>query len=133
MKLDPAEAHRVVSALGEKMGLDCAAAAQAIIDVADENMANAIRVISVERGLDPREFALVSFGGAGPLHAGGIAEKIGMNRIVVPLHPGLCSAFGTLIADFQVDKILSQRFRSTDLDPAEAEEIVRENGEIRNR
>jgi N-methylhydantoinase A len=86
--------------------MECAAAAQAIIDVADENMANAIRVISVERGLDARDFALVSFGGAGPLHTGGIAEKIGMRRIVVPLHPGLCSAFGTLIADFQVDKIL---------------------------
>ncbi len=123
MKLDPAKAQAVVSALGEKMGMECAAAAQAIIDVADENMANAIRVISVERGLDPREFALVSFGGAGPLHTGGIAEKIGMRRIIVPLYPGLCSAFGTLIADFQVDKILSQRFRSSDIDAAEVNKL----------
>ena len=123
MKLDPAKAHDVVSALGEKMGMECAAAAQAIIDVADENMANAIRVISVERGLDPREFALVSFGGAGPLHTGGIAEKIGMRRIIVPLYPGLCSAFGTLIADFQVDKILSQRFRSSDINAAEVNKL----------
>ena len=112
MQLNLSKAQAVVSALGDKLGLDPAAAAQAVIDVADENMANAIRVISVERGLDPREFALVSFGGAGPLHTGGIAEKIGMNRIVVPLYPGLCSAFGTFIADFQVDKILSQHFRS---------------------
>jgi len=116
MKLNPTRAQSVIAALGEKMGLDCSSAAQAVIDVADENMANAIRVISVERGLDPREFALVSFGGAGPLHTGGIAEKIGMHRIVVPLYPGLCSAFGTLIADFQVDKILSQHFRSSDMD-----------------
>jgi N-methylhydantoinase A len=123
MKLDPAKAHSVVSALGEKMGMECAAAAQAIIDVADENMANAIRVISVERGLDPREFALVSFGGAGPLHTGGIAEKIGMHRIIVPLYPGLCSAFGTLIADFQVDKIFSQRFRSSDINAAEVDKL----------
>jgi N-methylhydantoinase A len=123
MRLDPKKAHSVVSALGEKMGMECAAAAQAIIDVADENMANAIRVISVERGLDPREFALVSFGGAGPLHTGGIAEKIGMHRIIVPLYPGLCSAFGTLIADFQVDKILSQRFRSSDIDAAEVDKL----------
>ena len=123
MKLNPARAQSAVSALGEKMGLDRAAAAQAIIDVADENMANAIRVISVERGLDPREFALVSFGGAGPLHTGGIAEKIGMRRIVVPLYPGLCSAFGTLIADFQVDKILSQRFRSSDVEAAQVDKL----------
>jgi len=116
MKLDPAKAQTAISALGTQMNMECAAAAQAIIDVADENMANAIRVISVERGLDPRDFALVSFGGAGPLHTGGIAGKIGMRRIVVPLHPGLCSAFGTLIADFQVDKILSQHFRSGQVD-----------------
>ena len=103
--------------------MECAAAAQAIIDVADENMANAIRVISVERGLDPREFALVSFGGAGPLHTGGIAEKIGMRRIIVPLYPGLCSAFGTLIADFQVDKIFSQRFRSSDINAVEVDKL----------
>jgi len=120
MKLNPAKAEDSVSTLGKKLRLDCAAAAQAIIDVADENMANAIRVISVERGLDPRDFALVSFGGAGPLHTGGIAEKIGMNTIIVPLYPGLCSAFGAFIADFQVDKILSQHFRSTN---AKAEDI----------
>ena len=120
MKLNPAKAGDAISTLGKRLRLDCAAAAQAIIDVADENMANAIRVISVERGLDPRDFALVSFGGAGPLHTGGIAEKIGMNKIIVPLYPGLCSAFGAFIADFQVDKILSQHFRSTN---AKADDI----------
>jgi len=125
MKLNPEKAQSAVSALGERLGLDRAVAAQAIIDVADENMANAIRVISVERGLDPREFALVSFGGAGPLHTGGIAEKIGMHRIIVPLYPGLCSAFGTLIADFQVDKILSLHFRSNGVQAAEVEKLFR--------
>jgi N-methylhydantoinase A len=123
MKLDPAQAERAVSALGSRLGLDLPATAQAIVDVADENMANAIRVISVERGLDPRDFALVSFGGAGPLHTGGIAEKIGMSRIIVPLYPGLCSAFGTLIADFQVDKILSQHFRSDAVEASEIEKL----------
>ncbi len=123
MKLDPATAQSAVSALGAEMSMECAVAAQAIIDVADENMANAIRVISVERGLDPRDFALVSFGGAGPLHTGGIAEKIGVRRIVVPLHPGLCSAFGTLIADFQVDKVLSQHFRSDEVEVAVVDKL----------
>jgi N-methylhydantoinase A len=125
MKLNPAKSEQVISLLGRKLGLKSADAAQAIIDVADENMANAIRVISVERGLDPREFALVSFGGAGPLHTGGIAEKIGMRRIIVPLYPGLCSAFGTLIADFQVDKILSLHYRSCDVDVAEVKTLFK--------
>ena len=123
IKLSPEKAERAVLAVGKQLGLDSTAAAQAIIDVADENMANAIRVISVERGLDPREYALVSFGGAGPLHTGGIAEKIGMRRIIVPLYPGLCSAFGALIADFQVDRVLSLHLRSSDVDPDEVERL----------
>jgi N-methylhydantoinase A len=123
MKLNGAKARSVVARLGEKLGLDFAATAQAILDVADENMANAIRLMSVERGLDPRDFALVSFGGAGPLHTEGIAEKIGMRRIIVPLFPGLCSAFGALIADFKVDKILSQHFRSTEVEAPTIEKL----------
>ncbi len=95
-----------------------AEAAQAIIDIANENMANAIRLASIERGLDARDFALVAFGGAGPLHAGGIAEKMGMSRIIVPLYPGLCSAFGALIADLQVDKVWSKHFRSNSVEAA---------------
>ena len=123
MRLNPSKAHRAISALGARLGLDSSAAAQSIIDVADENMVNAIRVISVERGLDPRQFALVSFGGAGPLHSAAIAEKLGMRKIVIPLYPGLCSAFGAMIADFQVDKILSQHFRSTEVQAAELERL----------
>ena len=59
-------------------------AAQAVVDIANENMANAIRVLSIDRGLDPREYALVAFGGAGPLHAADIAAKMGMTRVVDP-------------------------------------------------
>jgi N-methylhydantoinase A len=98
------------------LGLSAAEAAQAIIDMANENMANAIRLVSIERGLDARDFTLVAFGGAGPLHAAGIAGTMSMKRIVVPLYPGLCSAFGTLISDYQVDKVWSKHFRSDDVD-----------------
>jgi N-methylhydantoinase A len=125
MKLNSAKAVSAVTALGKKLGLDCRATAQAVIDVADENMANAIRLMSVERGLDPRDFALVSFGGAGPMHTEGIAEKMGMRRIIVPLYPGLCSAFGALIADFKVDKVLSQHFRSTEVRAETVEKIFK--------
>ena len=75
--LNVAKADEAVAKLGERLGLDRYAAAQAVIDIANENMANAIRVLSIDRGLDPREFALVAFGGAGPLHAGDIARRWG--------------------------------------------------------
>lgn len=125
MKLNIRRAKAAVQQLAATLRLDFATAAQAIVDVAEENIANAIRVISVDRGLDPRDFALVACGGAGPLHAGGLAEKVGMRRIVVPLYPGLCSAFGTLIADFKVDKTQSQYFRSTDVKALTVDKIFR--------
>ena len=112
MRLDPEAAERVIRTVGERLGMDVPHAAQAIIDVTNENMANAIRVLSIDRGLDPRDFVLVAFGGAGPLHASHLARRMGMARVVVPLHPGLCSAFGALIADLQVNKVQSENFQS---------------------
>jgi N-methylhydantoinase A len=110
--LNAAKADEAVARLGERLKLDKHAAAQAVIDLANENMANAIRVLSIDRGLDPREFALVAFGGAGPLHACAIAAKMGMKRVVVPIYPGLTSAFGALIAAPKVNKVWSKHFRS---------------------
>jgi N-methylhydantoinase A len=102
--LDAAAARAAVSRLGEAMSLSPEAAALAIVRTTDENMANAIRLIAVERGLDARDFALIAFGGAGPLHARAVAERLGMRIVVVPTHPGLCSAFGAAIADARVDR-----------------------------
>ena len=116
MKLNPGKAQEGLAELGCKLELSAIEAAQAVIDIANENMANAIRLVSIERGLDPRDFSLVAFGGAGPLHAGGIVEKMGMTRIVIPLYPGLCSAFGAAIADFQVDKVWSTHYRSDSME-----------------
>ena len=87
------------------LGLSREAAAQAIVDLADENMTNAIRLLTIERGIDPRDFALVAFGGAGPLHAAAIAAKLGIRRVVVPPHPGLCSAFGAALARLRVERV----------------------------
>ena len=116
MKLDPKKAQDGLAELGRALELSAVEVAQAVIDMANENMANAIRLVSIERGLDPRDFSVVAFGGAGPLHAGGILKKMGMSRIVIPLYPGLCSAFGAAIADFQVDKVWSTHYRSDSLD-----------------
>ena len=118
MKLDGGKAQEGLAKLGAQLGASAVEAARAVIDMANENMANAIRLVSIERGLDPRDFSLVAFGGAGPLHAGGIIEKMGMDRVVIPLYPGLCSAFGAAIADFQVDKVWSTNYRSDRLDLA---------------
>jgi N-methylhydantoinase A len=112
MRLDPKAAERAIRAVGDRLGMDVPRAAHAVIGVTNENMANAIRVLSIDRGLDPRDFVLVAFGGAGPLHASPLARRMGMARVVVPLHPGLCSAFGALIADLQVNKVQSKNFQS---------------------
>ena len=116
MELDPLRARDGLSALGRRLELDAVEAAQAVVDMANENMANAIRLVSIERGLEPSRSSLVAFGGAGPLHAGGIIEKVGMDRVVIPLYPGLCSAFGTALADFRVDRVWSANYRSDSLD-----------------
>ncbi len=120
--LNVAKASEAVAKLGERLGLDRHAAAQAVLDIANENMANAIRVLSIDRGLDPREFALVAFGGAGPLHACDIAAKVGMTQVVVPIYPGLTSAFGALIAAPKVNKVWSKHFRSDSTDAATVDE-----------
>jgi 5-oxoprolinase (ATP-hydrolysing) len=116
MPLDTARAATEIRGLGDRLGLSLEDTAQAIVEIANENMANAIRVLTIERGLDPRDFALVAFGGAGPLHAGEVAASLGISEVIIPPHPGLASAFGTLLADRRVDRRWTQLFRSTDAD-----------------
>ncbi|MCB1486871.1 MAG: hydantoinase/oxoprolinase family protein, partial [Bauldia sp.] len=105
MTLDLAAAHAALEALGTRLGLTAERAALAMLQIADENMANAIRLIAVARGLDTRDFALIAFGGAGPVHGRAVAERLGMSTVIVPPHPGLCSAFGAAIAEARVDRL----------------------------
>lgn len=97
-KLDRAAAAPALAELADGMGTGMAAAAEGVLSVADSAMERALRVISVERGYDPREFCVVAFGGAGGLHVAGLAERIGAERALVPPAPGLLSAFGMLVA-----------------------------------
>jgi len=102
MQLDVAAAHAAVQKIADAMGLDSVeAAAEGIIKIVNENMAGALRVVSVQRGHDPRDFALVAYGGAGPLHANAMAELMGSFPVVVPPAPGLLCAIGDLVADFR--------------------------------
>jgi len=90
-----------VQKIADAMNLSLEDAADGILKIVNENMAGALRVISVQRGHDPREFALVAFGGAGPLHANAVAELMGSFPVIVPPSPGLLCALGDLVAGFR--------------------------------
>jgi N-methylhydantoinase A len=90
-----------IARLADRLGMDAMATAQGILSVVTANMAKAIRVISVQRGYDPRDYALVAFGGAGPLHAARLARELAMRRIVVPRNPGISCALGLLLTDLR--------------------------------
>jgi len=101
MELDREAAHDAVATIAEERGTTVEEAAQAILDIANENMHSALRVVSVERGYDPREFGLVAFGGAGPMHANALADVMGAYPLIIPPGPGVMSAFGFLTSDIQ--------------------------------
>jgi len=98
MELDKVAAFAAVARLGTAMRLPTEDAALGILQVANEHMVRALRVISVQRGLDPRDYVLASFGGAGGLHVCALAEALGMRRAMVPVHAGVLSALGMLVA-----------------------------------
>jgi N-methylhydantoinase A len=104
MALDTAAARRAIERhVGAPLGLSAADAAHAVIRIADATMVRALRVISVARGLDPRRFCLVAFGGAGPMHACGIADQLGVRKVLLPAFPGVSSALGLLLSDVRHD------------------------------
>lgn len=107
--------------VAEPLGLSLTEAADSVLRVANANMADAVRLISIRRGYDPREFALVVFGGAGPLHGVDLARELSIPTVLVPPHPGVTSALGCLLVDIQHD--LSSMFlgRVDEVDPAEVE------------
>src|SRR5262249_32890588 len=102
--LDVARARRAIAErIAPPLGLDLAAAASRILQLVHHAMVGAIRLVSIERGWDPRDFALVPFGGAGPLHGGELAALLGMRTVVVPRNPGVLSTFGLLGTDVRND------------------------------
>jgi N-methylhydantoinase A len=107
-------AKDAIEKLAEKLGLGLMETAQGIISVVTANMAKAIRVISVQRGHDPRDYTLMAFGGAGPLHAARLAKELDIKRILVPRNPGILCAMGLLLTDLRAD------FAATRLLPLDA-------------
>lgn len=105
LTLDKDAARRAASSVGDELGLDVEQTALGVVAVADAAMANAIREITVARGIDPREFGLLAFGGAGPLHAVSIAEELELERVIVPGSPGVLSAWGMVHTDLRHDVV----------------------------
>jgi len=91
--------------LGEQLGLDAEQAAAAVLRIANDRMAGALRLVSLARGHDPRDFALFAFGGAGPLHASALAKELAIPRVLVPARPGITNALGCLVADVRHDYV----------------------------
>ncbi|MEA2272066.1 MAG: N-methylhydantoinase [Solirubrobacteraceae bacterium] len=105
VQLDGARAERALGDLGARLGLDALQTAVGVVRVANAHMARALRAISIERGLDPREFALVAFGGAGGMHALALAEELGIPKVLVPRACGVLSALGLALSDLRRDYV----------------------------
>jgi N-methylhydantoinase A len=128
MRLDRAAADRAIQEhVAAPLGLGLVEAADAVIKVANANMADAVRLISIRRGYDPREFCLVAFGGAGPLHGAALAEELSIPTVLVPPSPGITSALGCLLVDVRHD--LSAMFLAR-LDSVDREELEEEFGKL---
>ncbi len=97
--------QRIGEEIGRPLGIDWAAAAAAVLRIANDRMAGAIRLVSLARGYDPRDFALFAFGGAGPMHAAALAKELGIPRLLVPARPGITNALGCVVADLRHDAV----------------------------
>jgi N-methylhydantoinase A len=100
MKVDPEASRTVFAAMAKEIAMSVEELADSIIQIAESNIVQAIQQVSTERGRDPRGYAIVPFGGAGPLHAGRVAEELGVTTVIVPPHAGVLSAAGLLMSDY---------------------------------
>src|SRR5213594_405230 len=105
MRLNPEEAARAFESLRKRSGMGAEELASASLRIVNFQMAKAIEIVTLERGLDARDFALVAFGGAGPMHVVEVAESIGITKVIVPPLPGLFSALGMLMTDMRYDRV----------------------------
>ncbi len=122
MPLDVALARAAFAPVAEHLGYSVERAAHGVIEIAVANMVRAIRAISVERGHDPREFSLMAFGGAGPLHASDVARALAITEIIVPAAPGILCAAGLLASDLKEDFVATARIR---LEPGAEDALAR--------
>lgn len=123
----------IQSEIGEPLALDTMAAAEAIIRVANAKMAGAIRLVSVERGHDPKNFVAMPYGGSGALHVGSLIKDVGLASALVPRYPGVTSALGCIAADMRHDRVMTINRLLEELDTAQLGQLVRDNAESGER
>jgi N-methylhydantoinase A len=124
MTLDAEAARRAIALrVAQPLHLDPLAAAGGIVEIANAHMIGAMRLVSVQRGYDPREFVLVAFGGAGPLHANALARELGIPTVLVPPSPGIASALGMLATDIRHEFVATRRLRLDGLAPEALEAL----------
>jgi N-methylhydantoinase A len=124
MALDAEASRRAIAdRVGTPLALDPLAAAGGIVEIANAHMIGAMRLVSVQRGYDPRQFVLVAFGGAGPLHANALARALGIPTVLVPQNPGIASAVGMLMTDLRHEFVTTRRLRLDTLTPAMLETL----------
>ncbi|HTY80703.1 MAG TPA: hydantoinase/oxoprolinase family protein [Candidatus Bathyarchaeia archaeon] len=127
MTLDAGAARRAIAdRVATPLGLDPIAAASGIVEIANAHMIAAMRLVSVQRGYDPRDFVLVAFGGAGPVHANALARDLGIPTVLVPPSPGIASAVGMLATDIRHEFVATRRLRLDGLAPATLEALFAE-------
>ncbi len=124
VKLDPEASHRVLEAFGGRINMNKAEVSAGIHTILNNRMADEIRLLTVARGYDPREFSLVMLGGAGPLHGGSLARMLRIPRVIIPFAPGVLSAFGLLVSDVEHDNAASFRRPATPATLAELTETL---------
>jgi N-methylhydantoinase A/oxoprolinase/acetone carboxylase beta subunit len=130
VRLDAGAARAAVGRLAEQLGLEIEECAAGIVRVANTEMVRALRVMTVERGVDPRGFALLAFGGAGPMHAAAIADELGITRILVPRASGVLSALGLAAADRRHDEARTVMLAGDDLSAEALREAAADAAEV---
>jgi N-methylhydantoinase A len=116
MTIFPEAARRAIAPLAEKLNVDITTAADGIYKIVNTHMGSAVRMVTVQRGIDPRRYAVVAFGGAGPAHIVNVAELFEIPEVIVPVSPGVKSALGLLVSDMLEDRIVT---RTMDIDAAD--------------
>jgi N-methylhydantoinase A len=117
MPLSIEAATSALESISDPLDMSGEQVAEGIVRLANATMAQAMRLVSVERGHDPRDYTIVAIGGAGPLHAAALAEELSIQRVLIPLNPGLMSAYGLLLADVRQDYMHSYILELSRLDP----------------
>jgi N-methylhydantoinase A len=127
MKLDRLAAEKAIEEhCARALSKDVVETAAGIIEIANANMVRALRIVSVERGYDPRDFTLIAFGGAGPMHVNGIITELNIPTVVIPLNPGITSAMGLLMTDLRHDYVVTHICRLDRLDLSRVNHIFQD-------